>query len=161
MFRLALRNLAMTCKGMKFSTLGMLQNAAKPTSFGLFKAMPKRFMGSQDYIKDLKTPEEWENKYVKRNEPIVVEFYAKWCGPCKTLGPVIEKNINAGEGKITLVKVDIDECGDLAREMGVKAIPHVALFHKGKNIDYFVGVSNDEMIIKFFRQARKLAGLKA
>ena len=59
----------------------------------------------------------------------------RWCGPCKTLDPVIEKYTKEAAGKLTLVKVNIDTCGDVAREMGVKAIPHVALMHKGKVVD--------------------------
>ncbi len=62
-------------------------------------------------------------------------FRDRWCGPCRTLAPIIEKNIQEAQGKITLVKVDVDHCGEVARELGVKAIPHVALIHKGKTID--------------------------
>ena len=144
---------------MKFSTFGMIQAGIKPKSPFLFSAQA-RFMATENYVKELKSPEEWEKLSKKLDTPTIIEFYAKWCGPCKTLGPVIEKNVKNAEGKIALVKVDIDECGEVAQEFEVKAIPHVSLYHKGKVVDYFVGVSNDETIIKFFREAKKLAEKK-
>eukprot|EP00826_Nyctotherus_ovalis_P044225 TRINITY_DN4764_c0_g5_i1.p1 TRINITY_DN4764_c0_g5~~TRINITY_DN4764_c0_g5_i1.p1 ORF type:complete len:118 (+),score=23.23 TRINITY_DN4764_c0_g5_i1:228-581(+) len=99
--------------------------------------------------------------------PIVLDFYAKysflsipcsWCGPSRTLDPLVEKNVRDAKGRLVLAKVNVDECGDLIHEFGVTAIPHLALVHRGRVVAQSVGVANDEKVIGLFRCAEKLAG---
>jgi putative thioredoxin len=71
--------------------------------------------------------------------PIIVDFWAAWCGPCRALGPTLETLATEAQGRWTLAKVDIDQLPSLAGTYGVRSIPHVKAFHKGKEVDEFVG----------------------
>ena len=72
--------------------------------------------------------------------PVLVDFWATWCGPCRMVAPVIEQLAADYEGRAIVGKVDVDECGDLAMRYGVMSIPTVIFFKDGKEIDRKVGV---------------------
>ena len=74
-----------------------------------------------------------------KNSPIVVDFWAPWCGPCKTLGPALEAEVKATNGKIKMVKIDIDQNQNLASQMRIQSIPAVFAFVDGQPIDGFMG----------------------
>jgi len=74
-----------------------------------------------------------------KTSPIVVDFWAPWCGPCKTLGPALEAEVNATNGKIKMVKIDIDQNQNLASQMRIQSIPAVFAFVDGQPIDGFMG----------------------
>ena len=74
-----------------------------------------------------------------KTSPIVVDFWAPWCGPCKTLGPALEAEVKATNGKIKMVKVDIDQNQNLASQMRIQSIPAVFAFVDGQPIDGFMG----------------------
>lgn len=81
---------------------------------------------------------------------VVVDFYADWCGPCKMIGPIMEKL--AEEYKVKLVKVNIDKEQKLAEEFGVMSIPTVAFFKDGEPKDFFVGGYPENKIKEFFEK---------
>ncbi|KAK3089594.1 hypothetical protein FSP39_004884 [Pinctada imbricata] len=81
--------------------------------------------------------------------PVIVDFHANWCGPCKLLGPRLESIVSSTNGKVILAKVDVDDHGDLAMRYGVNAVPTVIAFKNGKNIDKFQGLIDDDRIITF------------
>ncbi|MBM3426366.1 MAG: thioredoxin [Bacteroidetes bacterium] len=65
-------------------------------------------------------------------EPLLVDFYADWCGPCQTLSPILEKVVNELQGKVTLFKVNVDKHPQLAQQFAIRSIPHLMLFKRGK-----------------------------
>lgn len=86
---------------------------------------------------------------VQKDNLLIVDFYATWCGPCKKLAPVLDEVSQEFEGKATIVKVDVDESEDLAVEFGIRTIPTVLFFKGGQIVDKFVGaVPKSEIVSK-------------
>ena len=81
--------------------------------------------------------------------PVIVDFWAPWCEPCKTLGPMLEKVVNAAQGKVKLVKVDIDQNQEIAMQMRIQSIPAVFAFKNGQPVDGFVGAQSESQIKSF------------
>jgi putative thioredoxin len=81
--------------------------------------------------------------------PVVVDFWAAWCGPCRTLTPVLEKEIESRAGQVELAKVDVDENPALAEEFGVRGIPAVKAFRNGRVVSEFVGVQSPTSVAAF------------
>ena len=84
-----------------------------------------------------------------REVPIIVDFWAPWCGPCKQIGPVLEKLVRGAGGKVKLVKIDIDKNPQLAQTFRVQSIPAVYAFANGNAVDGFVGVLPESQIKAF------------
>lgn len=78
--------------------------------------------------------------------PILVDFWAEWCGPCRLLGPVLERLAEKHAGKWKLVKINTEEYPEIAAKYGIRSIPNVKLFHKGKVINEFTGALPEKMI---------------
>lgn len=76
-----------------------------------------------------------------KDMPVMVDFWATWCGPCRMVGPVIEQVAQDYEGKAVVGKVDVDECGDLAQRYGVMSIPTVIVFKNGQPVAKQVGAA--------------------
>src|ERR1700760_1786722 len=83
------------------------------------------------------------------NQPVLVDFWAEWCGPCKQLGPLLEKAVVAAKGKVKLVKMDIDKYPQIAGQLGVQSIPAVFAFSKGQPVDGFMGAVPESQIKEF------------
>ena len=85
-------------------------------------------------------------------QPVLVDFWAPWCGPRKTLGPILEKAVKAAKGKVKLVKMNIDTDPQIAGQLGVQSIPAVFAFDRGQPVDGFVGALPESQIKGFIER---------
>ena len=84
--------------------------------------------------------------------PVIVDFWAPWCGPCKTLGPALEKAVRETKGAVRMVKINVDENQDLAQQMRIQSIPAVYAFKDGRPVDGFVGAVSESQIKQFVQR---------
>ncbi|MBT5434801.1 MAG: thioredoxin [Alphaproteobacteria bacterium] len=107
-------------------------------------------------VKDV-TTDSFEQDVLKDsvNQPVVVDMWAPWCEPCKQLGPMLEKVVNAAGGRVKMVKINIDEEPQIAQALRVQSIPAVFAFDQGQPVDGFVGVQPESQIKAF---VERLAG---
>ena len=84
-----------------------------------------------------------------RKQPVLVDFWAPWCGPCKQLTPIIEKVVNASGGRVKLVKMNIDDHPAIAGQLGIQSIPAVIAFKNGQPVDGFMGAQPEAKIREF------------
>jgi putative thioredoxin len=84
-----------------------------------------------------------------KQTPIIVQFWAPWCGPCKQLGPILEKVVSANAGKVKMVRVNIDENAEIAQQLRVQSVPTVFGFVNGQPVDGFAGVQPESSIKHF------------
>ncbi|MFG1420853.1 thioredoxin [Roseixanthobacter liquoris] len=87
-----------------------------------------------------------------KRRPVLVDFWAPWCGPCKTLGPIIEKSVKAAKGKVKLVKMNIDDHPAVAGKLGIKSIPTVYAFVNGQPVDGFMGALPEGQVKSFIER---------
>lgn len=97
------------------------------------------------------TAQNFESEVIKSETPVLLDFWATWCGPCKMIAPIIEKIAEENEGKIKVGKVNVDDEPMLAGQFGINAIPTIVYFKDGKVIDSQVGYCPKEEIEKMFR----------
>jgi putative thioredoxin len=98
---------------------------------------------------------------VSRTVPVIVDFWAPWCGPCKQLGPMLEKTVKAAKGAVKMVKINIDENPQIAGQLRIQSIPAVYAFFQGRPVDGFVGAQQESQIKQFVDRLIKLGGAGA
>ena len=92
------------------------------------------------------TDANFQDEVLNADQPVLVDFWAEWCGPCKMLGPVIDELAGEYEGKAKVGKIDIDNNRDAAVQYGIQSIPSIIIFKNGEIVNKFVGISpKDEL----------------
>src|SRR5262249_34002005 len=102
---------------------------------------------TQSFVKDVMEE--------SKRQPVLVDFWAEWCGPCKQLAPVLEKAVRAAKGKVKLVKMDIDKHPSIPGQLGIQSIPAVFAFVNGQPIDGFLGALPEGQITAFIERLTK------
>ena len=116
--------------------------AAAPAADGLVKDTT-----TQTFVKDV--IEE------SKRQPVLIDFWAPWCGPCKQLTPILEKAVKAAKGKVKLVKMNIDEHPAIPGQMGIQSIPAVIAFVNGQPADGFMGALPESQVMAFLERLTK------
>lgn len=95
------------------------------------------------------TNENFEAEVLKSDKPVLVDFWAEWCGPCKMIGPIINEVADEMAAKVKVGKVDVDEASDVAGKYGIMSIPTLIIFKNGEIVEKMVGaLPKDQLIAK-------------
>ena len=93
--------------------------------------------------------ETFEEEVISKGKPIIVDFWAEWCGPCKQIGPILEEISDEYREKVTIGKLDVDENPEIASKYQIRGIPTMMLFNNGTLIDTKVGMSSKNDLIQW------------
>ena len=94
------------------------------------------------------TRDNFDTEVVNSDVPLLIDFYADWCGPCKMMGPIVEELAGEYDGKIKVGKVNVDEQPELAQRFGVRSIPYFAFIKNGKIVDEELGAVPKERLVR-------------
>ena len=95
----------------------------------------------------------WNNIVLNSDMPVLVDFWAEWCGPCRIVGPIVEQLAQSLEGKVKVFKLNVDQNQEIAMKYNVQSIPSLVLFKNGKEISRTIGLSPKEKYEKFVNNA--------
>jgi thioredoxin 1 len=90
----------------------------------------------------------FDAEVLKADKPVLVDFTATWCGPCKMLSPIVDKLADEFEGTYKVVKVDIDEAQEIAQRFGIRSVPTVMVFSQGKKTASHIGLTKREKLVE-------------
>lgn len=133
------------------ASVRLLQSVLFSTSPPTRSASQKSTSSSSSNIFNVQDDEDFKKRVLGNEKPVVVDFHATWCGPCKILGPRLEKHMSAYAGTADFAKVDIDQLADLAFDYKVSSVPTVVAFRAGKEVAKFVGLIDDDKIKQFLK----------
>ena len=94
----------------------------------------------------------WDDIVLKSKKPVLVDFWAEWCGPCRMVGPALEQLSDTMNGKVKIAKLNVDENQEIAMKYGIKSIPSLLLFKEGREIGRTIGAASQEAYQRFVEQ---------
>lgn len=103
---------------------------------------------------NIQDEDDFQKRVIESSTPVIVDFHATWCGPCKLLTPRLEKIVDNQKGDVVLAKVDVDDNTEIAMQYGVQSVPTVIAVSKGKKVDQFIGLQPDDMIESFVEKLK-------
>ena len=92
------------------------------------------------------TDQNFDSDVMKSDKPVLVDFWAVWCGPCRMQGPIVEELAKDFAGKAVIGKMNVDEQPNIPQQFGIMSIPTIMIFHKGQMVKQFVGVQSKETL---------------
>ena len=98
------------------------------------------------------TAENFESEVLKSDKPVLIDFWAPWCGPCRRMGAVVAEIAKEEEASLKVGKVNVDEEGDLAQKFGIMSIPAFLLFKNGEVVAQTIGGQSKETLVSFVKQ---------
>ena len=101
------------------------------------------------------TTQRWDADVLKSDVPVLVDFWAEWCGPCRMVGPAVEQVAKIMAGKVKVAKLNVDENQEIAMRYNVQSIPSILLFKGGKEIARTIGAAPKEAYLKFIENSLK------
>jgi thioredoxin len=103
----------------------------------------------RNYMKPMELTEEtFEQEVLKSTTPVLVDFWATWCGPCKMIAPIVEELATEYEGKLKIGKVDVDNHQKIAMQYGIRSIPTLLIFKSGKVVEQIVGAAPKKTVVE-------------
>ena len=95
----------------------------------------------------------WQQEVLESTEPVLVDFWAEWCGPCHRIAPIVEEIADEFAGRLKVGKLNVDENPDLAQRYGIMSIPSLLLFRNGEVVEFMVGVQPKSTLVRRIEQA--------
>ena len=99
------------------------------------------------------TDDNFDGEVLKSDKPVLIDFWAPWCGPCKAIGPIVEEIAGAYQEKVKVMKVNVDESAKVASTYGIRSIPTLMMFKNGKLADTHVGLMPKEKLEEFIKKS--------
>ena len=122
----------------------------------MLQQAPTAGAAADSFVKDTTTQSFMKDVIEEsKRQPVLVDFWAPWCGPCKQLTPVLEKAVRAAKGRAKLVKMNIDEHPAIPGQMGIQSIPAVIAFVNGQPVDGFLGALPESQVTAFLERLVK------
>ncbi len=105
------------------------------------------------HIPGVATDDNFEKEVLQNDKPVLIDFWAPWCGPCKAIGPIVEEVATEYADSVKVMKMNVDDNAKIAAKYGIRGIPTILLFKEGKLADTLVGLVPKEKLVEFVKKS--------